>query len=76
MLAYFREPSPGAVTQGESAAARLFCAWCDGTDAFRNERFKLIPRVAKAALARPSAHRGTAPPRRRVPTHPAFRGRC
>ena len=50
MLAYFREPSPGAVTKGDSAAARLFCAWCDGTDAFRNERFKLIPRVAKAYL--------------------------
>jgi len=50
MLAYFREPSPGAVTKGDSAAARLFCAWCDGTDAFRNERFKLIPRVAKGPL--------------------------
>ena len=50
MLAYFREPSPGAVTKGDSAAARLFCAWCDGTDAFRNERFKLIPKIPTGSL--------------------------
>jgi len=50
LVAYFTESEPGLLArQGEPAAA-LFRTWLGADDAFRNERFKLIPRVAKGPL--------------------------
>lgn len=50
LVAYFRPRVASSLKDLELPEVRLFWDWVEGSDAFRNERLKLIPRVAKGSF--------------------------
>ena len=47
LVAYFQPSEPGVLERRDQPEVGLFWRFVDGDDAFRSERFKMIPRVAK-----------------------------